>query len=202
MAGSIRVAGHTIAQHDIVNDKVDIQNATLDSTNTFNFANDSISGDKIDGGTISNATLDSTSTFNGTLGTACDSNFQKINTNYRIQRYFSSISLPNFTWTKLVDVDDAISGYSHSFDFSSSRFIATTYVFGVYPGSGIINWGVEAQNNSTFAVTVLWRSGSGYTTSFRCVYNTATSIELQIKNDTGYGPFTTHAVTEFWYYDY
>lgn len=33
MAGSIRVAGHTIAQHDIVNDKVDIQNATLASTN-------------------------------------------------------------------------------------------------------------------------------------------------------------------------
>lgn len=33
-----------------------IENATLDSTNTFNFANDSISGDKIDGGTISNFT--------------------------------------------------------------------------------------------------------------------------------------------------
>jgi len=30
MAGSIKVAGHTIAQHDIVNDKVDIKNATLD----------------------------------------------------------------------------------------------------------------------------------------------------------------------------
>lgn len=29
MAGSIRVAGHTIAEHDIVNDKVDIKNATL-----------------------------------------------------------------------------------------------------------------------------------------------------------------------------
>lgn len=35
MAGSIRVAGHTIAQHDIVNDKVDIQNATLASSVTF-----------------------------------------------------------------------------------------------------------------------------------------------------------------------
>ncbi len=29
MAGSIRVAGHTIAEHDIANDKVDIKNATL-----------------------------------------------------------------------------------------------------------------------------------------------------------------------------
>lgn len=31
MAGSIRVAGHTIAEHDIVNDKVDIKNVTLGS---------------------------------------------------------------------------------------------------------------------------------------------------------------------------
>ena len=29
MAGSIRVAGHIIAEHDIPNDKVDIQNATI-----------------------------------------------------------------------------------------------------------------------------------------------------------------------------
>ena len=35
MAGSIKIAGHTIAQHDIVNDKVDIKNATLDSSVTF-----------------------------------------------------------------------------------------------------------------------------------------------------------------------
>lgn len=35
MAGSIRVAGHTIAEHDIVNDKVDVKNATLDSSVTF-----------------------------------------------------------------------------------------------------------------------------------------------------------------------
>lgn len=35
MAGSIKVAGHTIAQHDIVNDKVDIQNATLASSVVF-----------------------------------------------------------------------------------------------------------------------------------------------------------------------
>ena len=35
MAGSIKVAGHTIAQHDIVNDKVNIKNATLDSSNAF-----------------------------------------------------------------------------------------------------------------------------------------------------------------------
>ena len=35
MAGSIRVAGHTIAQHDIANDKVDIKNATLGSSVTF-----------------------------------------------------------------------------------------------------------------------------------------------------------------------
>ena len=35
MAGSIRVAGHTIAEHDIVNDKVDIKNATLGSSVTF-----------------------------------------------------------------------------------------------------------------------------------------------------------------------
>ena len=35
MAGSIRVAGHTIAEHDIVNDKVDIKNATLASSVTF-----------------------------------------------------------------------------------------------------------------------------------------------------------------------
>lgn len=35
MAGSIRVAGHTIAEHDLVNDKVDVKNATLDSTVTF-----------------------------------------------------------------------------------------------------------------------------------------------------------------------
>jgi len=32
MAGSIRVAGHTIAEHDIANDKVDIKNATLASS--------------------------------------------------------------------------------------------------------------------------------------------------------------------------
>lgn len=35
MAGSIRVAGHTIAEHDIVNDKVDIQNATLGNSVKF-----------------------------------------------------------------------------------------------------------------------------------------------------------------------
>ena len=35
MAGLIRVAGHTIAEHDIVNDKVDIKNATLASSVTF-----------------------------------------------------------------------------------------------------------------------------------------------------------------------
>ena len=35
MAGSIKIAGHTIAQHDIANDKVDIKNATLDSSVTF-----------------------------------------------------------------------------------------------------------------------------------------------------------------------
>ena len=35
MAGSIKVAGHTIAQHDITSDKVDIQNATLGSSVTF-----------------------------------------------------------------------------------------------------------------------------------------------------------------------
>lgn len=35
MAGSIRVAGHTIAEHDIANDKVDIKNATLASSVKF-----------------------------------------------------------------------------------------------------------------------------------------------------------------------
>lgn len=51
-----------VANTDII-DGSTIKNATLDSTNTFNFANDSISGDKINGGTISNATLASNVTF-------------------------------------------------------------------------------------------------------------------------------------------
>lgn len=32
MAGSIKVAGHTIAEHDIANDKIDLKNATIDSS--------------------------------------------------------------------------------------------------------------------------------------------------------------------------
>ena len=35
MAGSIRVAGHTIAEHDIVNDVVNVKNATLASSVAF-----------------------------------------------------------------------------------------------------------------------------------------------------------------------
>ena len=35
MAGSIRVAGHTIAEHDIVNDVVNVKNATLGSSVVF-----------------------------------------------------------------------------------------------------------------------------------------------------------------------
>jgi hypothetical protein len=43
MAGSIRVAGHTIAEHDIINDKVDIKNATINSSVTIN-AGSNVSG--------------------------------------------------------------------------------------------------------------------------------------------------------------
>ena len=161
-----------------------------------------VSGALTASGGIANAGTISAGTFNGVLGTSCDSNFQKVNTNFKIQRYHSSISLPNSTWTTLVDVDDAIANYSHLFDFNGDRFIATTYIYGANPGSGVVMWGVEAQNNTAFTETIFWRSGSGYSVSLRCVYNSATSIVLQMNNGTGYGPWTYHGVTEFWYYDY
>ena len=43
MAGSIKVAGHTIAEHDITNDRVNIKNATINNTVTIN-AGDNVSG--------------------------------------------------------------------------------------------------------------------------------------------------------------
>ena len=141
-------------------------------------------------------------TFNGTLGSNCDSSFLRINDNFKIKRYFNATSVPNTTWTTLVDVDDVIENYSHSFDFGGDRFIATTHVFGLNPGSGIVSWGVEAQNNTGFADKIVWHSASGYDVSFRTVYNSSTSIVLQIYNSTGYGPWLFQTITEFWYYTY
>jgi len=141
-------------------------------------------------------------TFNGTLGSNCDSSFLRINDNFKIKRYFNATSVPDSTWTTLVDVDDVIENYSHSFDFGGDRFIATTHVFCANPGSGIVSWGVEAQNNTGFADKIVWHSASGYGVNFRTVYNSSTSIVLQINNSTGYGPWLFQTITEFWYYTY
>ena len=137
-----------------------------------------------------------------TLGSNCDSSFLRINDNFQIKRYFNSTSVPDSTWTTLVDVDDAIENYIHSYGFGGDRFIATTHVFGINPGSGIVSWGVEAQNNTGFADKIVWHSASGYDISFRTVYNSSTSIGLQIYNSTGYGPHLFQTITEFWYYTY